>query len=401
MPIEIGLVGAPNPGKSTFFKAATLIDVEIAAYPFTTIKPNTGMAYATTVCPCKEFKVKCKPQNSLCIDGTRLVPIKLWDVAGLVPGAHQGKGLGNQFLNDLRQAQALIHVLDASGKTDSEGKPAENHNPADTVKFLENEIDLWFIDIFQREWKVLARKAETEKQDLIDSLLKRFSGIAITREHIKEAILENKLDVDSPTTWSESDIKKFCSALRRISKPMVVAANKVDMPSSAANYEKLKTAFPNLKIVPCASEAEVALRKGSQLGILKYVPGGNDFEISQQDKLTAEQKKGLDYIRENVFKRYGSTGVQQCLNTTVFDLLDYIVVYPVEDENKLCSKRGNILPDAFLLKKGATAKDFAFSIHSDIGRGFITAIDCRTKRRVGADYQLKNGDVISIVSAAR
>src|SRR2546428_9611000 len=114
--MEIGLVGKTNVGKSSFFKAATMIDVEISDRTFVTIKPNIGITHVSTKCVCEELKLKCNPRNSQCINHTRLIPVKLLDVAALVPGAHEGRGLGNQFLNDLIPANILIHVVDISGK---------------------------------------------------------------------------------------------------------------------------------------------------------------------------------------------------------------------------------------------------------------------------------------------
>ena len=115
MPRIVGVVGKPNVGKSTFFSAATLAHVAIANYPFTTIKPNRGMGYVRTPCVCQEFNVTDTPGNSTCINRIRLVPVELVDCAGLVPGAWQGRGLGNQFLDEIRQADALIHIVDAVG----------------------------------------------------------------------------------------------------------------------------------------------------------------------------------------------------------------------------------------------------------------------------------------------
>ena len=119
----IGIIGKSNVGKSTFFNAVTDLSVQTANYPFTTIEPNVGVAYVRIECICKEFEVQDNPVHSVCIDGIRFIPVKVIDIAGLVPGAHLGKGIGNKFLDDSRQADALIHVVDASGSTDSEGRP--------------------------------------------------------------------------------------------------------------------------------------------------------------------------------------------------------------------------------------------------------------------------------------
>src|SRR3989344_2853460 len=129
----IGLVGKPSVGKSTFFKASTLVDVAIASYPFTTIKPNRGVGYVKVDCIDKEFGLKCQPNHGFCINGIRFVPVELMDVAGLVPGASEGRGLGNRFLDDLRQADAFIHIVDISGTTDAEGKQTKDYNPCNDV----------------------------------------------------------------------------------------------------------------------------------------------------------------------------------------------------------------------------------------------------------------------------
>ena len=136
----IGIVGKPSCGKSTFFNAQTLANVEIANYPFTTIKPNHGTGYVRVDCVDREFNTKCNPRFGYCIESNRFVPVELLDVAGLVPGAHEGKGMGNQFLDDLNQADVLIHIIDVAGSTNEKGEsvPALSYNPANDIKFLEH-----------------------------------------------------------------------------------------------------------------------------------------------------------------------------------------------------------------------------------------------------------------------
>ena len=372
--MEIAICGKPSSGKSSFFKAATMIDVPISSRPFTTIKPNVGVSYVTTECPCKSLGLKCNPRNSQCVNGIRMIPIKLWDIAGLIPGAHEGKGLGNQFLNDIIQADMLIHIVDASGKTDAEGNTTDSHDPSEDVGFLEKEIEMWFAGIIEKNLKKIRDKEKAAEV---------LSGLGIKASHVEEAI--NKVGLEPVDLAKE---------LRRLSKPILIAANKIDLPSSEENLAKLKSSFPN--IIPCSAEAEITLRTASKAGFLDYVPGTNNFEIKKD--LTEQQKKGLELIRKIVLEKYGSTGVQTCLNKSVFDFMDYIAVYPVENESKFSDKKGNVLPDVFLLPKGSTALDLAYKVHSDIGDKFIGAIDAKTKKRVSADYELKNGDILSIQS---
>ncbi|MEM0356895.1 MAG: redox-regulated ATPase YchF [Candidatus Bathyarchaeia archaeon] len=397
----LGIVGKPNVGKSTFFSAATLAPAEIANYPFTTIKPNRGVGYVRTPCVCREFGVKDNPVNSLCLDGIRLIPVEFIDCAGLVPGAWQGRGLGNQFLDEIRKADVLIHIVDASGGTDSEGricKPGE-HDPVEDVKFLEREITMWMANILKRDWPKIARTAESGAKDLLTILEERLSGLAIKRVHIFEAVRRTGLNADKPTSWSEEDFLRFIDALRQIAKPMLIAANKVDMPTAEENLERLKRL--NYTVVPCCAEAELALRRAAEKNLIDYKPGDCNFKINNPEKLTESQLKALEAIREKVLHKYGSTGVQEAINMAYFKLLNMIVVYPVEDLEHLSDHSGRVLPDAYLVPYGTTARELAYLIHTELGESFIYAVEARERKRVGEDYILKDRDVISIVSAKK
>jgi len=387
--MQVGLVGKPSSGKSSFFKAATMIDVAIADYPFTTIKPNVGMGYVVTDCVCKKYDVKCNPKNSVCMEGKRYVPVKLIDVAGLVPDAHLGKGLGNQFLDDLRQASCLIHIVDTSGKTNAEGKTTTGYDPCNDVRFLTREIDLWFSGIIERGISKYKSKMRMSKIDLLDVLNDQLTGLGITKGEIQQAL--DKVGIE--------DVERFATELRSSSKPIIIAANKIDLSESEANFKKLREEFPDLTIIPTSAASEIALRKANEKDLIDYK--NNSFTIKDGAKVDEKQKGGLEYIEENVLKKYGSTGIQECLDKSVFDVLDYIVVYPVADINKLTDKKGNVLPDAFLVKNGTTLKEFAFSIHSDIGEKFIGGLEAKTKRKLGADYVLKNNDVVEILFQKR
>jgi ribosome-binding ATPase len=393
----IGVVGKANVGKSTLFKSATLSEVEIANYPFATIEPNQGMGFVRHECVEKFFKTKCNPKQGFCIDGERFVPVRLIDVAGLVPGAHEGKGMGNKFLDDLSAADAFIHVIDASGSTNAGGEPvkAGSYDPANDVKFLEVELDMWFFGMMKKVWAKFSKVTSMEHKDSVKSIHKQFSGLKISETMIMLVI--KKLKLYKPLSkWTDDDLKKFASELRKVSKPMVIAANRSDVLTAEANIKKLKKQFPKYKIIPCSAESELALREAAKHELIKYIPGDKDFKILKADKLSDKQKAALKFIKDNVLKKWGSTGVQKCLDTSVFDELNYMVVFP-GGMRKLGDSKGNILPDAWLFPQGATVTDFARHIHEDFVKNFVTAYDVKTKRPIGKEHKLKDGDVIELV----
>jgi len=397
----LGVIGKPNTGKSTFFSAATLVSAEIANYPFTTIKPNRGVGYVRSQCVHEEFKVKDNPRNSLCLDGTRMVPVELIDIAGIVPGAWEGRGLGNQFLDEIRRADALVHVVDASGGTDCEGKSCKpgEHDPLEDVQFLEKEITMWMVTILKKDWSKIARTAEADKKGIAHHLEDRLSGLSIKRQYVNEAIRKAGLNIDKPATWSDEDFYRFVDHLRRISKPMLIVANKIDLPAAEANVERLKEL--DYMVIPCSAEAELGLRRAAEKQLIDYKPGDPDFKIKQPEKLSAGQIKALESIREKVLQKNGSTVVQNAMNMAYFKLLNMITVYPVEDLEHLSDHNGKVLPDTYLIPQGTTAHQFAYIIHTELGESFLYAIDARDKRRIGEDAILKDRDVISIVSAKK
>lgn len=375
----IGLVGKPSSGKSSFFKAATMADVKISPVPFTTIKPNMGVGYATIDCVHKEFGHQCSPRTGACVGGKRFIPVNMVDVAGLVPGAHEGRGLGNKFLDDLRQASALIHIVDASGTTDESGNPTEGRDPEGDIKFLEQEIDLWFQSIIQKSLPKIERARN--KFEIIDAVTDQMSGLGVARASVEEALTKHP------------DIKslEFATELRKLSKPLVIAANKIDMDQSQKNLENLKKIHPN--VVPASAESEIVLKRAGEMGLVNY--DGRNFDYKGQP--SEAQKAALDRIKRDVIEKYGSTGVQDCINTTVFSVLNHVAVYPVADSNKLSDKEGRVLPDVFLVPKGTTVKGLAYKVHSTLGDKFIAGVDARTKKRLAADYEVKNNDVIEIM----
>ncbi len=385
--MELGLVGKPNAGKSTFFQAVTMVEVPIANYPFTTIKPNIGKTTVTAPCPCRELGVECNPQNSSCIDGVRHIPVEILDVAGLVPDAHKGKGLGNQFLDDLRRAKALIHVIDTSGKTDEEGNQTEDHDPADDIRFLEKEIDWWIAGILEKNWRKVEKNAKKEGEAA--ALAEQLTGLGVDQKEIEQVLKKREL--------SKEGVVELAEEIRKLSKPILVAANKMDLPEAREKFERMRGKFDNVTLVPCSAAVELALRKAAKKRLVDYTPGDASFEVTGE--LTGEQEKGLELARD-VMAELGGTGCQQAINEAVFGLLEMIVVYTVEDETHLTDSKGNVLPDARLVPRGTTAKKLAFRIHTDIGEKFLYALDARTKRRIAADHELESGDIVKIASAA-
>jgi len=393
----VGIVGKANVGKSTFFKALTLADVLIANYPFATIKPNKGFGHVKIECADKEFGVQCNPRFGYCHNGIRFVPVEVVDVAGLVPGAHEGKGMGNQFLDDLRQADVLIHVVDIAGTTNEKGEPVDpgSYDPEFDVKFLEFELDMWYLSIIKKGWEKSARQVHQEGGDINKVLGKQLSGLGVTEELVKQII--NKLALPpNPTIWAEEQLFKLATALRKETKPLLIAANKIDVAGAMQNLERVKKNNPERIIIPCSAESELALKEAARKGLISYIPGDNTFKIS--GTLSDRQKQALEFIQKNVLDKLGSTGVQQTINIAVLDFLKFIAIFP-GGVNKLADQHGNVLPDCFMMPPESTALDFAFKLHTDLGNKFIRAIDVKTKRVVGREHQLKHRDVVEIITS--
>jgi hypothetical protein len=394
--MQVGVVGKANVGKSTFFKALTMAEVLIANYPFATIQPNKGFGFVRVQCADRDFGTQCNPRFGHCVNGTRFVPVECIDVAGLVPGAHEGKGMGNQFLDDLRQAHALLHVVDMSGGTNEKGEPIEpgSYDPANDVKFLEVELDYWYVSILKKGWDKLARQLQHEHQEIAKALGTQLSGLGVTEEMVASAMKEQKLGT-KPMEWTEEQLLQLATVLRKRTKPMLIVANKMDVPTSKANLERVRKQFPEYLFIPCSAESELALKEASRKGLIEYVPGTKDYKPTAQ--LQPAQEKALRFIKENVLDAYGSTGVQEAIDAAVFQLLRHIAIFP-GGVSKLADQHGNVLPDCFLLPPDSTALDFAAKIHTDLAKNFVAAIDVKTKRKVGRDHLLKHRDVVEIMT---
>jgi len=402
MPIKIGLIGKTNTGKTTFFNSACLTSSEISTYPFTTKKPESAIANAITLCVHPEFKVQDNPNNSKCVDGWRYIPIELIDLPGLIKDAWKGKGLGNQFLSVAAQSDVLLHVVDVSGGIDTTGKISEvgSGDPVSDFADIEEELIMWYHKIFEGNREKLS-KLISSGTDLIDAITDLYRGLGTKKTHVKDTLKATNLDDKKLDDFGIEDSKKFVSHLRKISKPTLIVANKIDVEGADKNFARLRERFSDIITVPASADSELSLRRAEQKGLIKYSPGSEQFKILKPEELNERQKNALDFITKDIMGEYMRTGVQFAINVAVFKLLKMNSIYPVANEEKLSDKKGNVLPDLLLLKDGATVTDLANEIHTDLAKGLLYAKDLRYNLRLPKTYQLRDRDVISLVSASK
>ncbi len=400
--VRIGLIGKTNTGKTTFFNAATLQSAEVSNYPFTTKTPNSAIANAVTICVHKELGLPSdNPKNSSCVDGWRMIPIEIIDLPGLIKGAWEGRGLGNQFLSVAAQSDALLHVVDASGSIDAEGKitsPGAGDPVAD-IADIEQELAMWYLKLIENNLDKIVRSMKSSKAtDFSGELSEIMHGVGVRREHVVETLRKLRLEGEDAGSWTSQQRTDFAWTLREISKPTLIVANKIDVPEAAKNFSRIREAYSDMIVVPASAESELTLRKAEQSGLIKYFPGEERFDIVRGAVLNEKQKWALSHISKAILGEYLRTGVQFALNVAVFKLLRMNSVYPVSDPTKFADGSGNILPDVYLLPAGSSVQDLARSIHSDLARGLLYAVDARSGIRLPVDYQLKDRDVLSIVS---
>lgn len=398
--IKIGLIGKTNTGKTTFFNSATLASAEISNYPFTTKQPAIGNAHAITLCVHKEFNLQDQPKNSRCIDGWRFIPIELVDLPGLIKGAWEGKGIGNQFLSIAAQSDALLHVVDASGSIDASGKIAEpdTGDPIADIADIEEELVMWYLKLLEANRDKISR-AIIGGTDKIQAITEIFRGIGVREDHVKMALGANNLTETKFEDFGPQESKDFCWSLRDISKPTLIVANKVDLPTATENFRRIQEEYKDIIVIPASADAELTLRRAEHRGLIQYIPGDERFEIKEQSFLNDKQKWALNFIRKDILGEYMRTGVQFAINVAVFKLLKMNAVYPVADAQKLADKHGNVLPDVYLMRTGSTVEDLAREIHSDLAKGIVYATDARDGLRLPVNYHIKDRDVLSIVSA--
>ncbi|SVC40719.1 uncharacterized protein METZ01_LOCUS293573, partial [marine metagenome] len=367
MPIKIGLIGKTNTGKTTFFNSATLSSDEMSTYPFTTKKPSISIGHAITLCVHPEFNVQDDPNNSKCSDGWRYIPIELIDLPGLIKDAWKGKGLGNQFLSIAAQSDALLHVLDASASIDSMGRIAEigSGDPVSDFADIEEELNMWYQKILEGNRDKLQKMIKTE-DDQITALTELYQGLGVKKIHVKESLRITGLEEKNIENYDMQDSKKFSTQLRKISKPTLIVANKIDVNGADRNFERLRERYNDTIVVPASADSELTLRRAEQKNLIRYSPGSEQFDILNTDDLNQKQKDALDFISKDIMGEYMRTGVQFAINMTVFKLLKMNSIYPVADPENLSDKKGRVLPDLVLLKDGATVVDLAKEVHSDL-----------------------------------
>lgn len=391
----IGVVGKPNVGKSAFFRAATLAQAESGNFPFTTIDKNAAIGYVKVKDPAREFDKVSNPREGFVKGEYRFVPVELIDVAGLVPGAHEGKGLGNKFLDDLRQADVLIHIIDISGSTNAKGESVGlfEYDPINDIKFLEDELNHWYFNIIEKHWESVYKKIKMQGMKIEEALSSILSGLKISEKQIGDAIYALSLD----STTIKDNLFELAVKLRELSKPMIIGANKCDAYEDNEKLQnklnQIQEQFPNYIIIPTVAQFEFNLKKADEAELLNYTPASNSFEIIQKDKLNTQQLEGLQTI-QNYLTNMNTTGVQDCLDKAVFELLKMKPIFP--GGSKLEDDKGNTLPDCFLMHEKATAIDFAYRLHTDFGKNFVQAINIKKKIPVGREHILDFGDIIEI-----
>lgn len=398
----IGIVGKPSSGKTTILNALCMTDAKMGAYPFTTIKPNRGMAFVRIDCHCKDLDQDCQPRTGYCENGSRFVPIEILDVAGLVPGASEGKGMGNQFLDDLRQADAFIHVIDSSGESDEEGNPIEGYDPSNDLIWLNAELTSWIGNTLFKDWDRLSRKLDSDRSQTAEALLEKLSGLGADLVLIRQSLRNADLIEKSPKDWNEEERLSLADNIRKILFPSVIAANKADRGSAKTNIEKLSERFPEEKIISTSGLAELTLRKADQSGLINYLPGSTKIEYKGDIENPTKMMKVISAIDEKLFSVKQTTGVATLLEICVFKILKLIAVFPVEDQTHLTDHDGRILPDVFLVPQGTTAKQFAGKIHTDLQNTFINGILVTdSNKRISANHEMQNLDIVKIVAAQK
>lgn len=370
----IALVGKPSLGKSTTLNSLTDANAKVGAFPFTTIDPNKATGYLEVDCACSRFKKQalCKPNYGYCRDGKRGVPIMLLDVAGLVPNAHLGRGLGNKFLGDLTEADCLIHIVDVSGTTNAEGKATRGYDPIHDIEWLQDEIFRWILGNLTEKWGSIARRHVATRLTTLETLRQQLGGYSANKQLIGRAL--DLLPGLAPLQdWDNDTIEKVVRTFMEVKFPTVLSLNKMDHPDADKNVSKIILQHPKLKCVLTSSITEVFLRKLAAQNYIKY-DLGTEFVDTIDDlgpesglkPLDDKLRNRIENIRDLVLYRFGLTGVVQLLQAAA-DLLDLVPVYPVRNINNFGGLSGDsVFRDCVLVKRGTAVISVARKIMGDV-----------------------------------
>ncbi|KAM7187568.1 P-loop containing nucleoside triphosphate hydrolase protein [Naviculisporaceae sp. PSN 640] len=385
----IGLVGKPSAGKSSTLNSLTDATSKVGNFPFTTIDPQRAIGYLQIDCACARYNLqdKCKPNYGSCVNGRRSVPIELLDVAGLVPGAHEGKGLGNKFLDDLRHADALIHVVDVSGTTDAEGKVTRGYDPSVDIAWLRSEIVAWIRGNLMTKWGSIKRRHIAVKATAVETLQAQFSGYGSTAAVVARTL--DKLGLKEPLEdWSDETIDRVVNAFTDEKFPTVIALNKIDHPDADKNISKIaKMQDPN-SIVLCSAISEIFLRKMAKQGYIRYTEG-SEFVDTREDliadgdpdggglkELDEKNKNRIENLKDMVLYRFGSTGVNQVLSKAA-EILGLVPVFPVRNTTTFGSGATDskaVFRDCVLVKRGSTVADVGKKLMGDAPIAYIEGV---------------------------
>ncbi|KAL4934153.1 Ygr210 GTPase family protein [Aspergillus undulatus] len=383
----VGLVGKPSSGKSTTLNSLTDASSKVGNFPFTTIDPQRAIGYLQIDCACQRYGVtdKCKPNYGGCTDGKRSVPIELLDVAGLVPGAHQGRGLGNKFLDDLRQADALIHVVDVSGTTDAEGKATRGYDPSQDIEWLRSEIVRWVLGNLMQKWGSIKRRHTAIKATAVETLQNQFSGYGSTPQTVARCL--DRLNMKEPLEeWSDETVEEVVKAFIDEKFPTVFALNKIDHPDADKNISKIAKMQDPQSIVLCSAISEVFLRRLAKQNYIKYTEG-SEFVDTREDliadgdpdggglrEMDEKLKTRVENLKDMVLYRFGSTGVVQCLSRAA-EILGLVPVFPVRNLHTFSSGAGTAaFRDCVLVKKNSTVGDVARKVMGDVPISYIEGV---------------------------
>ncbi len=359
--MKLGIVGLPNVGKSTLFNSLTKAGAESANYPFCTIDPNVGVVAV----PDKRLQVL-----SDMYDSAKIVPaaIEFVDIAGLVKGASKGEGLGNQFLANIREVDAIVHVVRCFEDTNVIHVDG-NVNPLRDIETINFELIFADIEVLERRISRNARAAHNDKKLAAElEILKRM------KEHLENGQLAKTFETEDE---EEQAVIDECNLLT--AKPVIFAANvaEEDLADDGESSEYVKTVRQYAKT--CDAEVFVVSAEIEQ-------------EISELD----EEEKEM-FLEDLGLKESGLDKLIKA-SYSLLGLMSYLTAGPIESK-------------AWTIKIGTKAPQAAGKIHSDFERGFIKAdvisyddliengsmAAAREKglvRSEGKEYIMQDGDVV-------